>query len=227
MDKESSWRERIVTLNLNKFRWVEWVVVAGWIAGLVACSLPFKPERQSISEAVGPLHHEIVTGLSTAQNAVLPHPSTGSIPQASTASEPFSLPSLPSLPSAETLPTMHAAIASITPVLASPSAPAVLTDLHRWFYVAVILCVVAAIIAGFTTHFLACIKFALAAAVGTAMNFLFGVVIGSFVLACLASFAGGLVMAWYILNGRHRFEPSVLESELNSRLQALEKTVKP
>ena len=113
--------------------------------------------------------------------------------------------------------TLHA-------VIASAAAPAILTDAQRWFWVAVLACAAAAAIAFFTSHFLAGIKFAFAAAAGAALNFLFGVVIGSFVLTALASFACGLVVAWYILNGRHQLEPSGALAAVNARLQQLEKS---
>ena len=112
-------------------------------------------------------------------------------------------------------------------VLASPAAPALLDDAHRWFWLAVLLCAVAAVLAFFTSHFLAGIKFALAAVAGAAMNFLFGVIIGSFVLSCLASFAAGIVVAWYILNGRHGLEPSAALEAVNARIEALEKSTVP
>lgn len=136
---------------------------------------------------------------------------------------PYSRTQLPG-PEFGTLPSMNL-LASLAPVIASPSAPAVLWDIHRWFWVAVILCAVAAVIAFFTTHFLAGIKFSLAAAVGAALNYLFGVVIGSFVLACLAWGGICIVVTWYILNGRHHFEPSAEVAAVNVRLRDLENLI--
>lgn len=116
------------------------------------------------------------------------------------------------------LPSTREVTTAIHNAVNSASAPLALVHAHRWFWVLVILCVVASVLAFFTTHFLAGIKFALAAIVGAACNYLFGVLIGSFVLSCFASFGAGLIVAWYILNGRHQFEPNKIVLSLNNRL---------
>lgn len=117
---------------------------------------------------------------------------------------------------------MHPILDTIAPIISTASAPAVLVNVHRWFWVAVLACGLAAAIAAFTTHFLAAIKFAFAGIAGGVLNWLYGIVIGSFVLSGLACFACGLVVAWYILNGRHQFEPNSLVKNLNNRLGSLE-----
>lgn len=137
---------------------------------------------------------------------------------------------LPTLSSANiSIPSVsfHSAVASILPSIESSNAPPVLHNVQRWFWTLVVACIVAAIVATFTTHFLAAIKFALAAICGAAFNYLYGVVIGSFVLACFASFAAGLVIAYYILNGRYKFSLSNAEQTVNDRLQAIENKVIP
>ena len=115
--------------------------------------------------------------------------------------------------------------AAVAPVLASPEAPPVLWQLHRWLWAAVIACGVAAVLAAVLTHFLAAIKFGLAAVLGAAGNWLFGVVVGSFVLSFFAGVAIGLILGYYVLNGRFHFEASGVEQNLNARMAQLERFV--
>jgi uncharacterized membrane protein len=134
----------------------------------------------------------------------------------------FEMPTL-SVPTMNPIPKIFAQVA---PILQSAAAPKVFTDAERWFWILVALCVVACVLAVITTHFLAAIKFGLAACLGALFTWLYGIVIGSFVLACFASFGVGLVVAWYILNGRHQFAPSAATAIVNARLAALEALTK-
>lgn len=123
---------------------------------------------------------------------------------------------LPALPSpAKLIPP--AVMKTIAPVLASPAAPAVLFTAIHWLYLAALLCFLLAGLAVWRAHILAAVKFAFAGAAGLVIGKVFGVVIGSFVLACFASFAVGVVVAWWIVAGRANYSGFNLEAWFNAR----------
>jgi hypothetical protein len=128
--------------------------------------------------------------------------------------------SLPSTPA-------NLSFASILPAISSGSAPAILVSGHRWFYLACLVSALAGVLAFYTGHMLAGIKFEFAAVLGAAVNWLFGLVIASYVLSTLVAFALGLVIAWYILNHKHGLELKPVTQSLNDRLSQLEQLVVP
>ena len=87
-------------------------------------------------------------------------------------------------------------------IVSQPSSPKEIMLPIHWLYIASLVCLLAAVIAGFTTHFLAAAKFAFAGVAGAVIGKVFSVILGSFVLATFASFAVGLIIAWYIIEGR-------------------------
>ena len=83
----------------------------------------------------------------------------------------FEMPSL-AVPLMNPIPRL---LAQVAPVLQSAAAPKVFTDAERWFWIAVCLCGVMCVVAILTEHFLAAIKFALAAVLGAVFTWLYGV----------------------------------------------------
>jgi len=104
-------------------------------------------------------------------------------------------------------------------LLTSADAPQIITNTYKWFYLACVVSFFASALAFYTAHILAGIKLLFAGIGGLVCNYLFGVVIGSFVLSCLVSFALGCILAWYIIKGKSEHSGINLESWIAAKTQ--------
>lgn len=87
----------------------------------------------------------------------------------------------------------------VSSAISSPSAPPILFDAIHKLYICCALSIIASAIAFFTSHILAGIKFAISGVLGIFIGKTFGVIFGSFVFSCFASFAIGVLLSWYII----------------------------